>query len=129
VTGRLRVSDMRVIAQARDLADLHGSDAVRRHTGETDVTMAYAVALGEAQYYVRELSRIVNRLTEGDVGQDDEPGGLEPYCATCGALVGHFLGHGDGWHHFRGAGIAASPVELFDADHEPEVAWRPAGGQ
>jgi hypothetical protein len=34
--------------------------------GETDVTLAYAVALGEAQYYVRELSRIIDRLTEGD---------------------------------------------------------------
>jgi hypothetical protein len=66
VTGRLRISDIRVIAQARDIAEVHGSDAVRRHTGEADVTLAYAVALGEAQYYVRELSRIIGRLTEGD---------------------------------------------------------------
>ena len=52
----------------------------------------------------------------------------EPYCAGCGAWVGIFRGHGDGWHHFRGSGTAASPVELFDAGHAPEVAWcRPPG--
>ena len=56
MTGRLRVSDMRVIAQARDVAGIHGSDAVRKHTGEAELTLAYAVALGEAQYYVRELT-------------------------------------------------------------------------
>ena len=55
MTGRLRVSDMRVIAQARDIAGIHGSDAVPKHTGEADLTLAYAVALDEAQYYVREL--------------------------------------------------------------------------
>jgi hypothetical protein len=46
---------MRVIAQARDIAGIHGSDAVPKHTGEADLTLAYAVALDEAQYYVREL--------------------------------------------------------------------------
>jgi hypothetical protein len=55
--------------------------------------------------------------------QDDQ----EPYCATCGADLGIFHGHGDGWHHYRGEGTAASPVELFDAEHAPAVAWREAG--
>jgi hypothetical protein len=53
---------------------------------------------------------------------------LDPYCAACGALVGIFRGHGDGWRHYRGEGTVASPVELYDAGHEPAVAWRePAG--
>ncbi len=56
---------------------------------------------------------------------DDE---AEPYCRECGAEVGVFLGHGDGWHHYRGEGTAASPVELYDAGHEVVLAWRLAGG-
>lgn len=60
--------------------------------------------------------------------EDDGPGGEEPFCCVCGAGVGIFYGCGDGWHHFRGEGTAASPVELFDAGHEPEPAWRPVPG-
>jgi len=57
---------------------------------------------------------------------DDED---KPYCYTCGSPVGIFHGHGDGWHHWRGKGTADSPVELYDAGHAPEVAWRPAGAR
>ena len=60
---------------------------------------------------------------------DDEDDDDEPYCRTCGSPVGIFCGHGDGWHHWRGEGTADSPVELFDAGHAPEVAWRPAGAR
>jgi hypothetical protein len=49
---------------------------------------------------------------------------LEPYCATCGAAVGLFIGHGEDWHHFRGTGTVADPNRLYDSDHEPVVAWR-----
>jgi hypothetical protein len=41
-------------------------DAVRKHAGETDAALAYPMVLGECQYYLRELSRIIDRLTEGD---------------------------------------------------------------
>ncbi len=60
----------------------------------------------------------------GDIGQDDD---LEAYCKTCSADVGIFYGHGDGWHHYRGEGTAASPVELYGGGHEPVIAWHPAG--
>jgi hypothetical protein len=70
------------------------------------------------------VKRLEDRLDED--GEDDED---EPYCYTCGSPVGIFRGHGDGWHHFRGEGTAANPVELFDASHAPEVAWRPAGAR
>ena len=53
----------------------------------------------------------------------DDP---EPYCSTCGATVGLFLGY-DGWHHFRGEGTPENRTELYDAGHEPAVAWREAG--
>ena len=70
--------------------------------------------------------RLTTQLAEDqDDGLDDD----EPYCRTCSSPVGIFLGHGDGWHHFRGEGTAASPVELYDAGHAPEVAWRPAGAR
>jgi len=55
---------------------------------------------------------------------DDHP---EPYCQACGAAAGIFIGHGDAWLHYTGEGTAASPVELFDAGHEPVIAWRPVG--
>jgi hypothetical protein len=64
MTGRLRISDERVIPQARELRGLHGLDAIRKHTGQADGAMALSNALGEAQYYLRELARIIGRLTE-----------------------------------------------------------------
>jgi|SRR6266702_44440 len=58
-------------------------------------------------------------------GEDGED---EPYCTVCGAGVGIFQGHGDGWHHYRGDGTAGHPVELYDAGHAATVAWRPVEG-
>ena len=59
-----------------------------------------------------------------DEDQADED---EPYCFTCGAPVGIFHGYGEHWYHWRGEATTQSPVELYDAGHEPEVAWRLAG--
>ena len=61
-----------------------------------------------------------------DEDQADED---EPYCSTCGQPVGIFRGHGAGWHHWRGEATIESPVELYDAGHAPEPAWRPAGAR
>ena len=63
---------------------------------------------------------------DDDEDRDDEDD-FEPYCSTCGATVGIFIGHGDAWLHYTGEGTVANPVELFDAGHAPVVAWRPAG--
>lgn len=65
-------------------------------------------------------------MTDDAFTADDD---LEPYCATCGATVGIFIDHGEGWHHFRGAGTPEDPNELYDAGHEPDLAWRVPGGQ
>ena len=43
--------------------------------------------------------------------------------------IGIFYGHGDAWLHSTGEGTVASPVDLYDAGHEPAVAWRPAGAR
>jgi hypothetical protein len=70
---------------------------------------------------------LVDRLSARfDENQDDED---EPYCTTCGAAVGIFYAHGDAWLHYTGEGTVASPVELFDARHEPVIAWRLAGAR
>jgi hypothetical protein len=61
-----------------------------------------------------------------DQGDEDD---FEPYCSTCGASIGIFIGHGDAWLHYTGEGTVASPVELYDAGHAPVVAWRPAGAR
>ncbi len=71
----------------------------------------------------RELvTRLEDRLGEDPAGEG------EPYCATCGAAAGIFIGHGDAWLHYAGEGTVASPVELYDAGHAPDVAWRIAEG-
>lgn len=64
------------------------------------------------------VERLQARLDEDQA--DDE----EPYCETCGTAVGIFHGRGDAWLHYTGHGTAESPVELFDAGHEPVIAWR-----
>jgi hypothetical protein len=65
----------------------------------------------------------------GMLGHDDEGldegDDLEPYCSACGAAIGVFIGLGSAYLHFTGQGTAESPVELFDAGHEPVIAWRP----
>jgi hypothetical protein len=73
-------------------------------------------------------NKLAKRLTT--VLAEDEDDGLddkEPFCYTCGSPVGIFHGHGTGWHHFTGDGTPENPNELYDAGHEPVVAWRPAG--
>jgi hypothetical protein len=55
----------------------------------------------------------------------------EGYCVTCGENVAHFFGH-DRPQHFRGPHklvTGAEHRELFEVDHEPVIAWRPAAGQ
>ena len=71
---------------------------------------------------VRDLAMVERLTARLNEGQDDDE---EPYCETCGATIGIFHGHGDAWLHYTGEGTAASPVELFDAGHEPVIAWRP----
>lgn len=70
------------------------------------------------------IERLKARLDDNQ--DDDHP---DPYCSACNASIGIFIGHGDVWRHYKGEGTAASPVELFDAGHEPLVAWRPAGAR
>jgi hypothetical protein len=82
------------------------------------------------QWMLRLASVLEDLVTALDnpvgASEEDDLDGLEPYCAECGAWIGMFPGM-DGWRHFRGAGTASSPVELFNACHAPVEAWcRPA---
>jgi hypothetical protein len=53
--------DCDVIANARKLAKLTAAGDIREHTGEDDLGMAYAVALGEAQHL---LDILADRVVE-----------------------------------------------------------------
>jgi hypothetical protein len=95
---------------------------------ERAVLLAYLAGrapevLGDAIAAVPSLDadELDDRLADAE---DDELDRLDPYCSACGAPAGIFIGHGDGRHHYRGAGTVESPVELYDAGHDVAVAWR-----
>ncbi len=75
---------------------------------------------------VRDRAMVERLEARLDEDQDDDE---EPYCSACGAAVGIFHGRGDAWLHYTGQGTVESPVELFDAGHEPAVAWRETGAR
>jgi hypothetical protein len=97
--------------------------------GDLRASMAWLASFAPQTYdyaLVRDAA-LVDRLNERlDEEAKHEP---QPYCSACGATVGIFHGHGPDWRHYRGEGTVASPVELFDAGHEAEVAWREAGAR
>jgi hypothetical protein len=68
-------------------------------------------------------------LTATDPGPaDDHPVGddaLEPFCLTCGARAGIFIGRGSDWLHYTGDDRNVQP---YDAGHAPVIGWRPAPG-
>jgi hypothetical protein len=92
-------------------------------------------ALGDERHDRQEaLERVAGDLARvsvilaAAVDGDDEEDDAEPYCLTCGEWVHMFHGV-KGWRHFRGEGTVASPVVLYDAGHEPAVAWTVPAGQ
>jgi hypothetical protein len=85
-------------------------------------TTGRSTATGYGRSQAEALAQLRERQAAGDPAEDDD--NLEPYCRECGAGIGVFIGHGQGWHHFRGSGTVEAPVELYDAGHEPVVAWR-----
>lgn len=64
--------------------------------------------------------RLLERVEQAHQDEDR----LEAYCSACGATIGIFPAHGQGWRHFSGNGTLASPNRLYDAGHEPVAAWR-----
>jgi hypothetical protein len=82
-------------------------------------TFDFALVRDEAM-----TGRLLERLNDDGDGEV-----LDPYCSACGASVGIFIGHGDAWLHYTGEGTTESPVDLYDAGHEPVIAWREAGAQ
>jgi len=120
-----------------DVAELNA-----RRTAAAAVLADYKAALASApltsppgREWMLRLASVLGDLldvlgTDDDEDQgDDDEDDFQPYCSTCGASIGIFIGHGDAWLHYTGEGTVASPVELYDAGHAPAVAWRPAGAQ
>ena len=135
-----------IIPDAHPLADKTLGDMAElgaRRTAAAAVLADYKAALASApltsppgREWMLRLASVLGDLLEvlgPDDGEDDEDqddeDDFEPYCSTCGALVGIFIGHGDAWLHYTGDGTTASPVELYDAGHAPVVAWAPAGAR
>lgn len=130
---------LRLASVLEDLLDVLDEDA--RHPAESRATVAAFDEVArilaafdwehdERQLALEAIERAV--LTGGQPDDDEDQGDEdddEPYCYQCGSPVGIFIGHGDAWLHYRGEGTVADPVELFDAGHAPEVAWRPAGAR
>jgi len=137
----------RLISQARELAAIGTVAALREHAGTDDTLCALVDFWGAARQALADLIAIAERAggpddTEDDsedqgdedddrAGEYDEEEDWQPYCTVtgCGATVGIFVAHGDAWLHYTGQGTPQDPIELFDAGHEPVVAWRPAGAQ
>jgi hypothetical protein len=122
-----------------DVAELNA-----RRTAAAAVLADYKAAVASApvtsppgREWMLRLASVLGDLLEvldcpgddEDQGDEDDEDDLEPYCYTCGATIGIFLGHGPAWLHYTGQGTAASPVELYDAGHAPVVAWAPAGAR
>ena len=126
--------DQQLAERAAELLPGIGTDERLELLGVMDADdMSAALAFVAGMYpqvfdfaLVRDRA-LVERL---NVRRDEEPvDDDEPYCVTCDAKVGIFYAHGDAWLHYTGEGTAASPVDLYDAGHEPVIAWRPAGAR
>jgi hypothetical protein len=73
----------------------------------------------------RQLGIVLHVLGGLDVGGED---GTEPYCTVCRQWAGMFVGI-DGWRHFRGDPAPGGVRELYDAGHEPVIAWTAPPGR
>jgi hypothetical protein len=105
--------------QALSAVVLDGAEQLARIRAVLD---AFDWETGDRQYALEAIDAIVS---EDDAqGDDDEPDRREPCCTSCGADVGVFWGHGDGWHHWRPA--EGGRTEIFDAGHAPVIGWREA---
>lgn len=100
------------------------------HEAARDMLGQIKERLDNIGYDVHELAKALEgprgavvALEAARLDEDDEDDGLRPYCTTCGQWASIFIGHGDGWHHYRGEGTVASPVELYDAGHEVTPGW------
>lgn len=107
-------TDRDVIAKATEVRAAAGRiGLLRERYGETDDTAVLVQFSGEVGYLLGELIAIVSRLDD----EDDYWRDYNYTCSTCGAQIGIFTGL-SGWHHYQGDGTVASPVVVYDADHE-----------
>jgi hypothetical protein len=122
--------ELRLPTGAYDIAGEIDATAAVLLSGKITTLREYVGrALGDERHGRQEaLERVVGELARvsvilaAAVDGDDEEDDAEPYCLTCGEWVHIFHGV-EGWRHFCGEGTTASPVVLYDAGHEPAMAW------
>ena len=117
--GAVAELNARRTAAAAAVADFHAATVGFQHGARQPDYASWALRLEQhLRYVLAALDSMDDEEDQADEPEDDHWRDYDYACSTCGALIGIFLGHGDGWHHYRGEGTVASPVELFDAGHE-----------
>ena len=96
MTG-LTGAERRAVDEARKVATLRAGD-VCGYTGDDDLTMAYAVAFGRAQWHLNDLLSLVGRLTAAGESGDD---------TRRLAAIREVLRHFDWEHHDRQLALEA----------------------
>lgn len=79
-----------------------------------------------SETFAAELAERTEARAEAEYMSDPEG-----YCLACGENVAYFIGH-DAPQHFRGPHklvTGSERRELFEAGHEPMIAWREAGAR
>lgn len=105
----------------------HGNDYAEKHHRHYDLENEITILRGmvaELREDLRDALERIHALEDRQPDYGDEDGRADDEtltCSSCGALIGMFTGR-QGWHHYRGDGTTASPVEIYDAGHEATFA-------
>ena len=95
-SGAVMELNARIVAAGAVAGDFHAEAADFQGGGQRPDYATWALRLEQ------HLNYVLDALNDPSGGGGEDGGGdldgLEPYCAGCGAWVGIFLGHGDGWH-------------------------------
>ena len=123
--------------RAQDAQPIGPRERLERLTGFTASQLAAGMTW-LAGYDPRTFDAVLDAVEPGPgLDDSDDP---EPFCATCGILIGIFLRLSLDWRHDRQTGTTAADgqqehgdtaasgwFEVFDPGHEPVVAWRLTG--
>lgn len=101
-------------------------DRLESLTQEQRSEMLSRLAVYDSGTFDALLDEIANADGEVDPGDQRK---AEAYCLLCGDVLAVFAECGAGWQHLRGDLNSGGPGEVYQADHEPFVAWRQSAGE